>query len=120
ALGASVLHLGRPWRCYRAVIGLGHSWLSREVVAFGLFTSLAAPYALVVWLEPTADHATLPRLLGGAVALTGIVGVACSVLIYSTTHRSSWRPGVVATRFASTAAVCGLATVIWASELAAT
>ena len=31
ALGVSVLHLGRPQHAYRAVIGLRHSWLSREI-----------------------------------------------------------------------------------------
>jgi formate dehydrogenase iron-sulfur subunit len=120
ALAASVLHLGRPWYCYRAVIGLRHSWLSREVVAFGAFTGLAVPYALVLWLARSTESQTLPQLLGGAVALVGIAGVVCSVLIYTTTHRSSWRPLSVASKFALSAAVCGLATVIWASILSAT
>ena len=39
ALGVSVLHLGRPQHAYRAVIGLRHSWLSREILAFGLFAA---------------------------------------------------------------------------------
>lgn len=117
ALGASVLHLGRPWRCYRAVVGLGHSWLSREVVAFGAFTGLAMPYAAFLWLGPSADRSALPYLFGGAVASTGLVGIVCSVLIYTTTHRSSWRPAVVGTKFALTATACGLATVVWASDL---
>ena len=37
SVGASVLHLGRPLYAYRALIGVRHSWLSREVLAFGLF-----------------------------------------------------------------------------------
>ena len=37
--GASVLHLGRPLYAYRAIIGLRHSWLSREVLAFGFFAA---------------------------------------------------------------------------------
>ena len=39
ALGVSVLHLGGPQHAYRAVIGLRHSWLSREIPAFGLFAA---------------------------------------------------------------------------------
>jgi len=35
ALGASVLHLGRPQYAFRAILGLTHSWLSREIVGFG-------------------------------------------------------------------------------------
>jgi formate dehydrogenase iron-sulfur subunit len=119
ALGASVLHLGRPQYAYRAVIGLRHSWLSREVVAFGAFTALGVPYAMVLWLWRTPPSSPVPDALGAAVALLGITGVACSVLIYTTTHRSSWRPVCVATKFACSAAICGLATVLWASNVSA-
>jgi DMSO reductase anchor subunit len=116
ALGASVLHLGRPRYFYRAVIGLRHSWLSREVVSFGAFTGLAVPYALVLWRDPSGSR-TLPTVLGAAVAASGLAGVACSALIYTTTHRASWRPATVTSKFALTAAVGGLATVMWASIL---
>src|SRR5207248_3383909 len=114
ALAASVLHLGRPRYCYRAVIGLRHSWLSREVVAFGAFTGLAVPYALARWL-PAGSRAV--AVLGGVVAASGLAGVFCSVMVYATTHRSSWRAGVVGWKFGLTTAVCGLATVAWASEV---
>ena len=115
ALGASVLHLGRPRYFYRAVIGLRHSWLSREVVAFGAFTGLAVLYAAAAVLMP-AGGGTL-AVLGGLVAATGLAGLACSVMIYATTHRSSWRAEVVAWKFALTAAACGLATVAWAAQV---
>ncbi|MHB8669728.1 MAG: DmsC/YnfH family molybdoenzyme membrane anchor subunit [Acidimicrobiales bacterium] len=115
ALGASVLHLGRPRYCYRAVIGLRHSWLSREVVAFGAFTTLAVPYALLLWLVRPSESGVL-LVLGGVVAAWGVIGLACSVMIYATTHRSSWRAGTVAWKFALTSAACGLATVAWASS----
>ena len=41
ALGTSTLHLGRPLVAWRAVLGLRTSWLSREIVVFGLFAGLA-------------------------------------------------------------------------------
>jgi len=106
ALGASVFHLGRPRYCYRAVIGLRHSWLSREVVAFGAFTALAGLYAALL----AQGRRAAP--VGVAAAAAGVAGVACSVLLYAVTHRSSWRPRVVTAKFAGTAAVCGLATVL--------
>jgi DMSO reductase anchor subunit len=116
ALGASLLHLGRPRYGYRAVIGLRHSWLSREVVAFGAFTGLAVPYALALWLDwPITGRAV--DALGIMVAATGVVGLWSSVMIYATTHRRSWRTTTVAWKFSLTAAVCGLATVLWASTL---
>jgi Fe-S-cluster-containing dehydrogenase component/DMSO reductase anchor subunit len=117
ALGASVLHLGRPRYCYRAVIGLRHSWLSREVVAFGAFTTLAVSYAAALWVEPAGLRRAVAAL-GVAVAASGIIGLGCSVMIYATTHRSSWRAGLITSKFAFTAAVCGLGSVIWASAVA--
>jgi formate dehydrogenase iron-sulfur subunit len=119
ALGASVLHLGRPRYCYRAVIGLRHSWLSREVVAFGGFTAMASPYALLLWLGRPVEGRTAPTALGGVAAVWGLAGVACSVMVYATTRRSSWRAPIVAAKFALTTAVCGLATVVWASVVSA-
>jgi formate dehydrogenase iron-sulfur subunit len=116
ALGASVFHLGRPRYFYRAIIGLRHSWLSREVVAFAVFTQLAVLYAVVLWLPPGRTQA-LPAALGAAVAVSGIAGVACSVLIYTTTHRASWKPATVTAKFVLTAGVGGLATVMWASSV---
>jgi Fe-S-cluster-containing dehydrogenase component/DMSO reductase anchor subunit len=113
ALAASVLHLGRPRYCYRAVIGFRHSWLSREVVAFGAFTGLAVPYAAALVL-----HVEHVDMLGIMVAASGLVGLACSVMIYATTHRRSWRATTVAWKFGLTAAMCGLATVLWASAVA--
>ena len=51
ALAASTLHLGRPLYAFRAMLGLRHSWLSREIVAFGLFATLATAYAACRWLR---------------------------------------------------------------------
>jgi Fe-S-cluster-containing dehydrogenase component len=100
ALGASTLHLGRPQYAYRAVIGLRHSWLSREVVAFGAFTGLAVLDAVV----PSP-------LLAWAAAACGLFGVVCSVLIYTSTRR--WSSLSVVARFAGTTALGGLVVIGW-------
>jgi len=110
ALAASTLHLGRPQYAYRAVIGLRHSWLSREVVAFGAFTGLALLHALGV----------LPTPVGWAAAAAGLFGVACSVLIYTSTRRAAWRPPVVVATFGSTTVILGLAATAWASAVSGT
>ena len=126
ALGVSVLHLGRPRYAYRAVIGLRHSWLSREIVAFGLFAGLAVTYAVWSWLESVgwlgrfgawgvtaaAGSATEtgPALwLGWSVALSGAAGVLCSVMVYQYTKRDFWNGPATACRFLLTTAVLGLA-----------
>lgn len=97
ALGASVLHLGRPHLAWKAVIGLGHSWLSREIVAFSAFALLAASAAAPGPLPSGA----WPE--AGAVLL-GAVAVWCSAMVYAVTGRPFWRIGRVVVRFALTAA----------------
>jgi formate dehydrogenase iron-sulfur subunit len=109
ALAASILHLGRPLQAWRAVLGLRHSWLSREIVAFGAFAPLAAATAL--------GHLGLPLLrahvpwLGPLTAGVGVVGIATSVLVYAVTGRRWWSWPRVAARFALTTLLCGAATV---------
>lgn len=114
ALVASVFHLGRPRYAHRALIGLRHSWLSREIAAFGGFTGLAVLYAAAV-----ASRLRLPPGWTGALgwlgAASGAAGVACSVMIYAATRRASWRVATVATKFGLTAVVCGSAALAWAA-----
>jgi Fe-S-cluster-containing dehydrogenase component/DMSO reductase anchor subunit len=112
ALGASLLHLGRPQYAFRAVIGLRHSWLSREIVAFGLYAKLAALHAGLLWFrdELPFDGAPLNRLVGWGVVTTGVAAVICSVMIYVVTRREFWRLENTALRFGLTSLVLGLAT----------
>jgi formate dehydrogenase iron-sulfur subunit len=82
------------------VIGIGHSWLSREVVAFGAFAMLAA-----------LDALTPSRALDVAAAAAGASAIACSVMVYATTNRRWWRARASALRFGATAALLGLASL---------
>lgn len=114
ALGVSVLHLGRPLHAYRAVIGLRHSWLSREILAFGLFAALAAAYAGWLGLEhrgwlDRSGAADPGAWLGWGVALSGTAGVLCSVMVYQYTKRDFWNGPATACRFLLATAVLGLA-----------
>ena len=106
ALSASVFHLGRPLYAFRAVIGLRHSWLSREIVAFGLFAGVATLFALA---SVTAYDAIDTSLLGWCVATTGLIGLFCSIMIYVATRREFWNFTGTGSRFLFTAAVLGLA-----------
>ena len=96
ALAASIGHLGRPLYAFRAVLGVRHSWLSREVVAFGLFGPLAVAAA---FSDPFAV----------AAAVAGVVGVACSVMIYAVCGRRWWSFPSTAFRFGLTTVAGGLA-----------
>ena len=109
ALGASVFHLGRPLYAFRAFLGLRTSWMSREIVVFGLFAPLAILYAASFWLAPSAPAYARDSLCA-AVAATGAAGVGCSVLIYHVTRRAWWNAPATGFKFFMTAAVLGLAT----------
>jgi Fe-S-cluster-containing dehydrogenase component len=105
AFGASVGHLGRPQYAYRAWIGLRHSWLSREVVAFGGFMGLGALYAL-----------TSSPPVGAAATLAGLGGVFSSVMVYVVTRRPSWRFRATATRFGLTTLLGALVAAVATSD----
>jgi formate dehydrogenase iron-sulfur subunit len=109
-LNASVFHLGRPRYAFRALIGLRTSWLSREILAFGIFAGSASVYAATacgpyVGIEvPPA----LQRGLGVAAALSGLAGVLCSVMVYVDTRRVFWKAALTGPKFIATAWVLGL------------
>ncbi|HKY39638.1 MAG TPA: DmsC/YnfH family molybdoenzyme membrane anchor subunit [Polyangiaceae bacterium] len=121
ALGASTMHLGRPHLAFRAIIGIRTSWLSREVLGFGLFANLAMAYAALQFhgpilgllgLSPLAP-ATFEKaatLLGAAVSGVGAIAVACSVMLYKVTQREWWGGGRTSFKFFLTAGVLGTAT----------
>lgn len=107
ALGASTLHLGRPLYAYRAVIGLRTSWLSREIVAFGLFAGLAAIHAALSAIN-FPGLSTIHAALAFSVVVAGLTGVVCSILIYQCTGREFWSGTRTAWRFLLTTALLGI------------
>jgi formate dehydrogenase iron-sulfur subunit len=113
-LAAATLHLGRPWLAYRSIIGWRTSWLSREVLAFGAFASAASGYALTPWLELAgiAVPAEISRALGGMVAMSGLAGVVCSIMIYASTRRAFWNPAYTGVKFLLSCLVLGIPLVL--------
>jgi DMSO reductase anchor subunit len=108
ALAASTLHLGRPQYAFRAVLGLSHSWLSREIVAFGSFAACASAYAVLTWTTP--DEPELLATVGWLTVTLGLGGVLCSAMIYVVTGREFWGFGLTLSRFLLSAVVLGTAT----------
>ena len=107
ALLASLFHLGRPHLAHRAIRGIGHSWLSREIVGFGGFAGLAGLAAL-----------GLP--VAGAAAAVGVAAVGASVMVYAATRRALWRADLVAARFLGTTIWLGAAATLVLGGAAAT
>jgi len=116
ALAASTAHLGRPQYAFRALLGLKHSWMSREILAFGLFAGMACAYAGAAVLPPNGWFATdtVFQSLGIAVVAVGGIAVFTSVMIYATLGREYWTFSRTAVRFLLTTALLGTATV-WLS-----
>ncbi len=116
ALGASLLHLGRPLLAWRAVVGLGHSWLSREIVAFGAYAAAAVAAA-------GAAAGIVPRsfapVVGALAVTTGVLGVLCSAQLYAVTGRAWWRLDRTVLRFAATCLSTGAAAVGTTTAVAA-
>lgn len=121
ALVASTLHLGRPLYAYRAILGLGHSWLSREILLFGAFAKLAMLEALLLGMR--AIGWKVPGWIidwtSQGVVVSGIAGVFCSIMIYHDTRRDLWRFPSTASKFLLTATVLGSATVLTTHQFVA-
>jgi DMSO reductase anchor subunit len=79
ALGASLLHLGRPAHAWKALRNLRRSWLSREVLLLGVYAAVAAVAAVVA----------APALVLAAAAV-GVAGVGASGRLYVVPGRPSW------------------------------
>lgn len=107
ALVASTFHLGRPQFAYRAFIGLRHSWLSREIVAFGAFAALAVFYSAARWIIPESFDSIVLRPAGVAVVAAGMIGIGCSILIYRQTGRVFWSGTSTSIKFLSTTVILG-------------
>lgn len=87
-LASSTLHLGRPLGAWRFFLGLRTSWMSREILAFGVFAGAAFSATTASWFWPGS------HLSQGAVAGTALLGmgaVLTSVMIYVDTRREFWK-----------------------------
>lgn len=96
-LGASVFHLGRPLGAWRFFLGLRTSWMSREILAFGVVSGSSLLSVLLLWILPQSSPWTL--MLRGQTLLSAAAAVWTSVMIYADTRRPGWEPFRVAQGF---------------------
>lgn len=102
ALGASTMHLGRPIHAYRALRMWKRSWLSREVLFFGLFSAVAASYAFSLVLRVSCS-----AVLGGMTSAIGVAAVTASACIYLVRARPAWNTKHTLVEFYLTGALLG-------------
>jgi anaerobic dimethyl sulfoxide reductase subunit C (anchor subunit) len=105
ALVISIFHLGRPWRAPLALLRLATSWLSREIILFGLFLFLLGAYAIL----PIVHLGGLTLyLVGLAGAIIGLVGTIATGETYRLHARPSWDQGLTIVSFPLSALSTGL------------
>ena len=79
-LGASVLHLGRKARAWRAFSQWRSSWLSREGVGGVLTYPIAGLFMAALRMH---SGGLLTRSMGGAVVAVSLVTVFCTAMVYA-------------------------------------
>lgn len=115
-LAASVLHLGRPLGAWRFFLGLRTSWMSREILVFGLLAAANAGVACTALAGYGGSRWDLPILswFGNATttfaclsALLGLAAIYCSAMIYIDTRRTFWKAALTLPNFFGTTVLLG-------------
>lgn len=84
-LGASFAHLGKPSHAINAILGFGHSWMSREIVITSGFIGLVALTLGLFFVQKRANSWLIL-----ATAVVGLVDVYAMAAIYSNTFVNGW------------------------------
>jgi formate dehydrogenase iron-sulfur subunit len=111
-LNISVLHLGRPAYAWRALRMWRRSWLSREVLLFGLFFLSLLALTLAEWISTLR---MLPLTSGALVVLQyaapafGIAGLFASARLYLVPARPAWNTSHTPVDFLLSALLLGTA-----------
>lgn len=106
----SLAHLGSPLGAYRALLGLGHSWLSREALAFVLLNGCLLLWLLACWLRP--QQRTLTIGLGLLSTALGAIAILASAQIYyQMASHPLWHTPFTQLAFLATSLLLGFASV---------
>jgi formate dehydrogenase iron-sulfur subunit len=111
-LNISILHLGRPAYAWRALKMWRRSWLSREVLLFGLFFITLTTLTTASWLNTLHVVAVAAPILLALKALAptfGIAGILASAYIYLVPARPAWNTPHTPIDFLLSSAVLGSA-----------
>lgn len=125
-LSVAILHLGRPFKAYRAMAGLRTSWLSREILGFNLFAGAATSLLAVGLMASPYLEGIVPESMqlsqnwlsnlysisGLSTTVLGALAVGASAMLYIVTKRPLWSGFRTSSLFFLTAAILGIAGVV--------
>ena len=106
ATTASFLHLGNPLNAPKAVRNLATSWLSREILAIGLYSAGLAAALLYGW----RTGASYPVFLLALCAVTGLLLIWTMSRVYRIPTIPAWNSGHTPLGFVLTALSLGSVT----------
>ncbi len=101
AVAAAFFHLGQPLGFIRMAVNLDTSWLSREIVIFGIFGLLVLVALVLAWTGKA------PRWLTALTATIGVLGTIASGLTYAPPSMPALNNGLPLALFLLTVAVLG-------------
>ena len=104
ALVASLFHLGHPFGSPRAILHLGSSWLSREILVMQIFGILVIAALVALWKESTNSW-----MLIKVTALVGLIGLVVSGMVYAPPSFPALNNGVPIIFYGLTAFILGSA-----------
>jgi anaerobic dimethyl sulfoxide reductase subunit C (anchor subunit) len=102
---ASLIHLGNPFRAYRAVAHLGTSWLSAEIFFGVIFAVLAFVFAFLQWRK--IGSSVLRNVVAWLAALDGLVLVFSMSNVYLLPAQPAWNSWATPVSFYVTAFLLG-------------
>ncbi|MBI3185388.1 MAG: dimethyl sulfoxide reductase anchor subunit [Myxococcales bacterium] len=106
AQGISFFHLGRRRAAYRAIAGVSHSWLSREIASAGILALALGGTAFLLWRQ--APSGLTLRVALGTEAASALLLLAAMTGVYLLPSRPMWMSLVTVLSFAGTANLLGL------------
>lgn len=102
---ASMLHLGNPINAMNSILGVGHSWLSREILFGVAFAGLGALFALLQWRRIGAP--AMRQALAGVTAIAGLLLVFSMAKVYMLSTVPAWNSLATPVAFFTTTLLLG-------------
>ncbi|MEL1135786.1 DmsC/YnfH family molybdoenzyme membrane anchor subunit [Desulfitobacterium sp. THU1] len=104
----SVFHLGQPLSAVKALMNLGTSMLSMEILFFSIVGVLALVYSYMWWKTPEKP---LRKAVGAVLSVVGLAAIVVTSKVYTLPARMAWDSWQTTAAFILTAILLGAVSV---------